>query len=255
MKINLTRPLAFIDLETTGTNIATDRIVEMAMLIIKPDQSRESHVWRMNPEIPISAEATRVNGITNDDVKDCKKFSELAEEISSRLRECDLAGYNSNKFDVPVLMEEFARAKVAFNIDGRKLIDVQNIFHKMEKRTLSAAYKFYCDKDLTNAHAAAADTSATFEVLEAQLDRYPDLKNEIDFLAEFSTMNKNVDLGGRIIMNEQAIEVFNFGKHKGRPVAEVFFKLDPSYFDWMMKGDFSTDTKNVITRLKERGKK
>jgi DNA polymerase-3 subunit epsilon len=173
----------------------------------------------------------------------------LATEINTFLGGCDLAGYNSNKFDIPLLLEEFTRADVMFDLNSRKLVDVQNIFHKMELRTLGAAYKFYCDKDLTNAHSAEADTMATFEVLLAQLQKYESLKNDMDFLAEFSTVHRNVDLAGRIVKNEKGEEVFNFGKHKGKTVSEVF-KKDPSYYDWMMQGDFATNTKNVITQLR-----
>ncbi len=251
MNLILKRPLAFIDLETTGINVVTDRIVEIAILRANPNGSSDTKEWRVNPTIPIPPEVTRVHGIKDEDVKDCPTFIDLAKDIYTFISNADIAGYNSNKFDVPLLIEEFTRAGIILDLSTRKLIDVQNIFHKMEKRTLGAAYKFYCDKDLTNAHSAGADTNATFEVLKAQLDKYPDLKNDVDALAQFSSMNRNVDLSGRIVFNEQGMEVFNFGKHKGKTVKDVFTK-DQSYYDWMMKGEFATDTKNVITRLRLR---
>jgi len=251
MNLNLKRPLAFIDLETTGTNIISDRIVEIAVLRILPNGGKASKEWRVNPTVPIPAEVTRVHGIKDEDVKDCPTFNDLAKEIYAFLSNSDIAGYNSNRFDIPLLIEEFTRAGVTMDLTSRKLVDVQNIFHKMEKRTLGAAYKFYCDKNLENAHSAGADTHATYEVLKAQLDKYPDLVNDVDALAQFTSMNRNVDLSGRIIFNEKGEEVFNFGKHKGKTVKEVFTK-DQSYYDWMMKGDFATETKNVITRLRLR---
>jgi DNA polymerase-3 subunit epsilon len=251
MNLHLKRPLAFIDLETTGINVVTDRIIEIGIHRVNPSGGEDSKVWRVNPGMPIPYVVTLVHGIKDEDVKDSPLFSALAKEIYSFIAECDIAGYNSNKFDVPMLLEEFTRAGVNFDLSTRKLIDVQNIFHKMEKRTLAAAFKFYCDKDLAGAHGAAADSHATYEVLKAQLDKYPDLKNDMDALAEFSSMNKNVDLSGRIVFNEHGVEVFNFGKHKGKAVKEIFTK-DQSYYDWMMKGEFATDTKNVITRLRLR---
>lgn len=251
MDLILKRPLAFIDLETTGTNVVSDRIVEIAILKVNPNGSKESKEWKVNPTIPIPAEVSKVHGITDEDVKNEPTFSQLVKEINAMLANCDLAGYNSNRFDIPLLIEEFSRAGMNLDLSNRKLVDVQNIFHKMEKRTLGAAYKFYCDKDLVNAHSAGADTAATYEVLMAQLDKYPDLKNDVDALAQFTNMNKNVDLSGRIVFNEKGEEVFNFGKHKGKPVKDVFLQ-DQSYYDWMMKGEFATDTKNVITRLRLR---
>ncbi|MEO0311249.1 MAG: hypothetical protein RIQ89_906 [Bacteroidota bacterium] len=249
MKLQLKRPLLFLDLETTGVNVGSDRIIEMAILKLHVDGSQEQHLFRFNPTIPIPIEVSKVHGIYDADIANEPAFNDKAKEIYQLFFNCDLAGYNSNKFDVPLLIEEFNRAGIAFEMYGRKLVDVQNIFHKMEKRTLAAAYKFYCDKDLINAHSALADTTATFEVLMQQLDKYTDLQPSVEFLSEFSTMHRAVDLAARIVMNEQNKEVFNFGKYKGKTVAAVF-KSDPSYYDWMMKGDFATDTKNVITRLR-----
>jgi DNA polymerase-3 subunit epsilon len=249
MNLQLKRPIVFLDLETTGVNIATDRILEIALLKVHPGGKTESKIHRINPTIPIPAESTKVHKITDEDVKDKPTFKELAQEFNTFLGGCDMAGYNSNKFDIPLLIEEFTRAGIDFVLADRKLVDVQNIFHKMEQRTLSAAYKFYCNKDLTNAHSAEADTMATFEILISQLERYDSLTNDIDFLAQFSSVNKNVDLAGRIVLNDAGEEVFNFGKYKGKSVRDVF-KAEPSYYDWMMKGDFATNTKNVITQIR-----
>jgi DNA polymerase-3 subunit epsilon len=249
MELQLRRPLVFLDLETTGTNIGTDRIVEIALLKVHPGGKQENKAHRINPTIPIPAESTRIHGISDDDVRDKPTFSQLSQELLAFLGGCDLAGYNSNKFDIPLLIEEFTRSGVDFPIADRKLVDVQNIFHKMEQRTLSAAFKFYCDKELVNAHSAEADTSATYEILLSQLDRYESLKNDVDYLAQFSSMNRNVDLAGRIVYSEAGDEVFNFGKYKGKSVRDVF-RSEPSYYDWMMKGDFSTNTKNVITQIR-----
>ncbi len=249
MELQLKRPLVFLDLETTGINIGTDRIIEIALLKALPGGKVESKCWRVNPTIPIPAESTKVHHITDEDVKDAPTFKDLSKELHTFMGGCDLAGYNSNKFDIPILIEEFTRAGIDFDLTDRKLVDVQNIFHKMEQRTLSAAYKFYCNKDLVNAHSAEADTLATFEVLLSQLSRYETLKNDVDFLAQFSSISKNVDLAGRVVMNDANVEVFNFGKYKGQPVRDVF-KKEPSYYDWMMKGDFATNTKNVITQIR-----
>jgi DNA polymerase-3 subunit epsilon len=249
MKLNLKRPLVFIDLEATGLNVGSDRIVEIALLKIQPNGNSESKVYKVNPTIPIPDETSKIHGIYDNDVKDCPTFCVLSRELNAFMGGCDLAGYNSNKFDIPMLIEEFTRCNVLFDISTRKLIDVQNIFHKMEQRTLSAAYQFYCKKNLVNAHSAEADTTATFEILEAQLDRYESLKNDIDFLSELSSISKNVDLAGRIVFNEKGEEVFNFGKYKGRKVQEIF-SVEPSYYDWMMKGDFASNTKTVITQLR-----
>jgi len=247
--LSLKRPLVFIDLEATGVNVGADRIVEIALLKIHPSGTKESKRYLINPTIPIPEVVTKIHGITDEQVKDAPKFADVAKEVHAFLGGCDLAGYNSNKFDIPMLIEEFTRAGVLFDISVCKLVDVQNIFHKMEQRTLSAAYKFYCNKNLEGAHTAEADTNATFEVLIAQLEKYDSLKGDVDFLSQFSTMHRNVDLAGRIVMSEEGIEVFNFGKHKGKPVREVF-KKDASYYEWIMQGDFATNTKNVITQLR-----
>ncbi|MBK6445545.1 MAG: 3'-5' exonuclease [Bacteroidetes bacterium] len=252
MQLQLKKPIVFLDLETTGVNVGADRIVEIALLKVYPNGNKDSKCMRINPTIPIPLEASKIHGIYDKDISECPTFQDAAKDINAFLGGSDLAGYNSNKFDIPLLIEEFTRVGIHFDLNDRKLIDVQNIFHKMEQRTLAAAYKFYCDKDLIDAHTAEADTTATYEVLLSQLDKYESLKNDVDFLAQFSTVTRNVDLAGRIVFNEKGEEVFNFGKYKGRLVKEVF-KSEPSYYDWMMKGDFATNTKNVITalRLKE----
>jgi DNA polymerase III subunit epsilon len=249
MKLKLNRPIAFFDLETTGVNVGSDRIVEIAVLKVHPDGKKELLNQRVNPTIPIPPASSAIHGIFDKDVLDKPTFAQMGHKLADFLKNCDLAGYNSNKFDVPLLVEEFLRAEVDFDIKGRKLVDVQNIFHLMEPRTLSGAYKFYCSKDLTNAHQAEADIIATYEVLEAQLEKYQDLQNDVNFLAEFSSRSNNADLAGRIIFNEKGIEVFNFGKHKDKIVADVF-KMEPSYYDWMMNGDFPLSTKKVITAIR-----
>ena len=241
--------MVFIDLETTGVNVGADRIVEISLLKIFPNGNREGKTMKINPTIPIPAETTKIHHITDDDVKDCPTFKDMAKDIYAFIGGCDLAGYNSNKFDIPLLIEEFTRVGLHLDLSQLKLIDVQNIFHKMEQRTLSAAYKFYCDKSLENAHSAEADTLATFEVLSAQLERYDSLQNDVTFLSQFSSITKNVDLAGRIVFNEKGEETFNFGKYKGKLVSDIF-KTDTSYYDWMMKGDFATNTKNVITQIR-----
>lgn len=249
MELNLTKPIIFFDLETTGVNFQTDRIVEISYIKIHPNGTEESRTIRVNPERPIPAEATAVHHITDEDVANERTFKEIARELARIFTGCDIGGFNSNKFDIPLLMEEFIRAGVDdFDPSRCRLIDVQTIFHKMEQRTLVAAYKFYCEKDLEDAHSAQADTRATYEVLKAQLDRYPSLKNDIDFLSDFSTQKKNVDLAGRIVYNEQGCETFNFGKHKGKTVNEVF-ATDPNYCDWIQKSDFAENTKRVVLRL------
>lgn len=249
MELKLKRPLVFLDLETTGVNVGSDRIIEIALLKVHPGGAKESKNFKLNPTIPIPLESSKIHGIYDKDVVNCPTFADMAAEFNHFLGGCDLAGYNSNKFDIPLLIEEFTRCGIHFDLVGRKLIDVQNIFHKMEQRTLSAAYKFYCNKDLLNAHTAEADTMATFEVLSAQLEKYEALKNDVDFLSDFSSVTKNVDLAGRIVFNENGVEVFNFGKYKGKVVLDVF-KTEPSYYDWMMKGDFATNTKTVITQIR-----
>ena len=254
MELKLKRPIVFLDLETTGVDPAKDRIVEISLVKVQPDGSKEVKTRRINPGMPIPPESTAIHGIADDDVKDEPRFEQIAKSLAAYMEGCDLAGYNSNRFDIPVLAEEFLRAGVDVDLKKRRFIDVQNIFHKMEQRTLVAAYKFYCDKDLTNAHSAEADTLATYEVLKAQLDRYDNLENDIDFLAEFSTRNESADYAGRILYNEKGEEVFGFGKHKGRCVAEIF-ESEPSYYNWMMNGDFPLYTKKVITEIRLRGSK
>jgi DNA polymerase-3 subunit epsilon len=250
--LKLTRPIAFFDLETTGLNVGYDRIVEISILKVHPDGEKKVKTLRINPGIPISPESTAIHRISDEDVKDAPSFKEVAHDLFRFLEGCDLAGFNSNKFDIPMLVEEFLRVDIEFEIKGRKLIDVQNIFHQMEQRTLAAAYKFYCNKNLENAHSAEADIHATHEILEAQLERYAEtLKNDIHFLHEFSYRTKSVDLAGRIVYNNKGVEVFNFGKHNGKPVEEVF-RMEPSYYDWMMKGDFPLYTKKVITSIRLR---
>ena len=254
MELNLRNPLIFFDLETTGVNAAKDKIVEISYIKVYPNGKEESNTIRINPGRHIPEEATAVHHITDDDVKNCPSLKDVAKELSRVFEGCDIAGFNSNRFDLPLLVEEFLTAGVNSDMTKRKFIDVQTIFHKMEQRTLVAAYKFYCGKNLEDAHSADADTRATYEVLKAQLDRYPSLQNDVDFLSEFSTQNKNVDFAGRIIYNDKNVEVFNFGKHKGCPVEEVFRTIDRGYYDWMMQGDFPQNTKNVITNIKLRCK-
>ena len=250
MELKLKRPIAFFDLETTGINITKDRIVEISILKISPKGKEETLTQRVNPTIPISPQSSEIMGIYDDDVKDCKTFSEIAKDISNFIKGCDLGGFNSNRFDVPILVEEFLRADVDFDISKRKLVDSQVIFHKMEQRTLTAAYKFYCQKDLIDAHTAEADTRATYEVLKCQLDMYKDtLENDIDKLSKFSEQSRNVDFAGRIVYNEDDVEVFNFGKNKGKPVIEIF-KKEPNYYNWMMGADFPLYTKKVLTAIK-----
>lgn len=252
MNLRLTKPICFFDLETTGTAIGVDRIVEIAILKLMPDGTRQIKTRRFNPEMPIPETASKIHGITNEDVKDAPTFKQAGHEIAAFMNGSDLGGYNSNKFDIPMLVEEFMRCEIAFDMKGRRCVDVQNIFHKLEPRNLAAAYKFYCNKEIENAHQAESDIRATVEVMEAQLDRYASvLKNDVDFLHEFTVVSNNVDLAGRIVYNEQKEEVFNFGKHKGKKVVEVF-ENEPSYYDWMMKGDFPQQTKQVITSLRLR---
>jgi DNA polymerase-3 subunit epsilon len=249
MKLNLKNPLIFFDLETTGINIATDRIVEIAYLKVGVNGSEVSRTILVNPGMPIPANATEIHGISDEDVKDAPTFNEVARNLVKEIEGCDLAGYNSVKFDIPLLAEEFLRAGVDIDLMRRKFVDVQVIFMKMEPRTLSAAYKFFLGKEMENVHTAAGDARATYEVLQAQLDRYPGLENEIGKLAEFSAHNRNVDFAGRIIFDDNDVEVFNFGKYKGQPVREVF-KKDPGYYSWMMNGEFPLHTKKVLTNIK-----
>ncbi len=251
MNLNLKRPLAFIDLETTGINVTNDRIVELSVLKVSPNGKEEWMTTRVNPEMPIPPKSTAIHHITDDDVARAPVFREIARNLASFLEGCDLAGYNAIKFDIPVLAEEFLRTNIDFNFLKRKYVDVQVIFHKKEQRTLSAAYQFYCKKELEDAHSSKADTEATFEVLKCQLDRYDDLENDIDKLSDFSSFNNNVDFAGRIILDENGVEVFNFGKYKEKPV-EVVFREDPAYYSWMMNGEFPLYTKKVLTELKLR---
>jgi DNA polymerase-3 subunit epsilon len=266
MQLKLNRPLVFFDLETTGINIASDRIVEISLLKIHVNGEKESKTMRINPGIPIPIASSLVHGIYDKDIKDAPLFKDVAANISKFIESCDLAGYNSNKFDIPLLAEELLRADIDFDLKNRKLVDVQNIFHLMEQRTLSAAYKFYCNKEIINAHSAEADVSATHEVLLAQLQRYENtqlkdekgnlynpVKNEVNALSELSMRSRNADLAGRIIFNQKGQEVFSFGKHKDKTVEEVFTK-EPSYYSWMMDGDFPLYTKKVITQIRLRMK-
>lgn len=252
MQLNLKNPLVFFDLETTGIDIVKDRIIEISYVKVFPNGKEESKTMRINPGMPIPPASTAIHGITDDDVKDCPLFKNIAKQLAAQIEGCDLAGYNSNRFDIPLLAEEFLRAGVDIDLTRRKFIDVQTIFYKMEQRTLAAAYKFYCQKSLENAHTAAADTMATYEVLKAQLDRYPELKNDVTFLSEFSSFTNNVDFAGRMVYNEKNQEVFNFGKYKGRLVEEVL-KQEPAYYSWMMNGDFPLNTKQKLTEIKLRG--
>lgn len=252
MQLNLRNPLVFFDLETTGISIVRDRIVEISFVKVFPNGKEESYTRRVNPGMPIPSESTAIHGITDDDVKDCPVFKEIAKSLAAQIEGCDLAGYNSNRFDIPMLAEEFLRADVEIDLNRRKFVDVQTIFHKMEQRTLGAAYKFYCNKSLENAHTAEADTVATYEVLKAQLDRYPDLKNDVAYLSQFSSFNDNVDFAGRMIYNDKGEEIINFGKYKGRLVTEVL-KTDLGYYAWIMNGDFTLNTKKMLTEIKLRG--
>lgn len=252
MTLNLKNPLVFFDLETTGINISKDRIVEISLLKVHPNGKEEVKTRRINPEMPIPPQATAIHGITDEDVKDCPTFKQVAKSLADILEGCDIAGFNSNRFDVPMLSEEFLRAGVDFDPGKRKFVDVQVIYHRKEPRTLEAAYKFYCDKALDNAHSAEADTRATYEVLKSQLKHYDDLENDIEFLSkEFSSFNDNVDFAGRMIYDEKGVEVFNFGKHKGKPVAQVL-RNEPSYYSWMMDGDFPLNTKQALTKIRLR---
>ncbi len=254
MKLNLRRPMVFFDLETTGTNIATDRIVEISVVKVMPDGEEITRTRRINPEMPIPAEATAVHHITDEDVKDCPTFRQVAKSLCEFMVGCDFCGFNSNRFDLPLLAEELIRAGVDVDFFKRaKYVDVQNIFHKKEERTLVAAYRFYCGKELEDAHSASADTMATYEVLCSQLDKYSDLENSVEYLSEFSSRGKSADFAGRIGINDKGVEVFNFGKYRDVSVEEVFRK-EPSYYDWIMNGDFPNYTKKIFTEIKLRFK-
>lgn len=264
MKLNLKRPLAFFDLETTGVNIGKDRIVEISVIKIHPDETEEVKTWRVNPQIPIPLESSLVHGIYDEDIKNELPFKEVGHHVAAFLGESDLAGYNSNKFDIPMLMEEFLRSEIDFDLENRHFVDVQNIFHQMEQRTLRAAYQFYCGKDIVNAHSAEADTRATMEVLIAQIAKYEGAEwenkkgiktvpvvNDVEALHQFSNLSKPVDFAGRMVFNEAGEEVFNFGKHKGKRVEDVF-QLEPSYYAWMMQGDFPLYTKRSLEIIYKR---
>lgn len=248
MELNLKKPIIFFDLETTGTNITHDRIVEISVIKIMPNGEEREYTKRINPEMPIPAEATAVHHITDADVADAPTFKQLASQLAKGFEGCDIAGFNSNRFDVPMLAEEFARAGVDFDFSRARFIDVQTIFHKKEQRTLVAAYRFYCGKELDGAHSANADTRATYEVLKAQLDRYDDLPNDMEELSRYSAPTRNVDLMGRIVLNDKDVPVINFGKYKGQPVIDVL-RRDPGYYSWIQQGDFSGDTKRTFTRF------
>ncbi|MDR0713460.1 MAG: 3'-5' exonuclease [Bacteroidales bacterium] len=249
MKLSLKKSLIIFDLETTGMNIAQDRIVELSYLKIFPDRREESKTYRINPTVPIPEEVSAIHGIRDEDVKNAPTFKEIAKTLVVAFEGCDFAGYNSNKFDLPLLAEEFLRADVKFDLKKHKFIDVQVIFYKREQRTLSAAYRFYCGKELNNAHSAEVDARATYEVLQSQLDMYDDLPNDVERLSEYSAHTRAVDFVGRIILNDQNEEIFNFGKYKNQKVADILEK-DPSFYSWMMNGDFPQYTKNVLTNLK-----
>lgn len=264
MELNLKKPLALFDLETTGLSVSNDRLIEISILKVTPEGKEEQRTWRVNPAMPIPAESIKFHGITDEDVANAPLFKEIGHEISQFLQGCDLAGYNVLKFDLPMLVEEFLRHDIPFDISGRSLIDVQNIFMKMEPRTLKGAYRFFCDKELSDAHSAEADTRATYEVLKAQLSRYENadyedidgnisqpVVNDMKALHTFSSHHRNADLNGQIIFNDNEQETFNFGKHKGKTVEEVFTK-EPAYYNWMMKGDFPLFTKRLITTIKLR---
>ena len=249
MNLKISKPICFFDLETTGVNVSRDRIVEISILKVFPNGNKESKTWLVNPEIPIPSEVSKIHGITNDMVKEEPSFKVIAHDIKSMINNSDLAGFNSNKFDIPLLAEEFLRSKLDFNLENILTIDVQNIFHKMEQRTLSAAYQFYCGKSLENAHSSKADTLATFEVLEAQIEKYDDLQSDVNFLSDFSRRGKNVDLAGFIKYNEHDIPCFSFGKHRGKTVDYVL-ENESGYFGWLLNADFPMYTKKVLTKLR-----
>ena len=251
MQLNLNKPICFFDLETTGINITKDRIVEISILKVNPDGSEEKKTWLVNPEMSIPEVVVDVHGITNEKVANEPTFKELAKEINSWIKDADLGGFNSNRFDIPLLAEEMLRAGVDFDMKNRQSVDVQTIFHKMEQRTLTAAFKFYCDKSLEDAHSAEADTMATYEVLKAQLDRYDDLENDTAFLADFSSRKKIADFAGFIAYDKEGDECFSFGKHKGKKVTEILEK-EPGYFGWLLSADFPLYTKKVLTAIKLR---
>jgi len=250
MKLTLSRPIAFIDLETTGINISTDKIIELAIVKILPDGTKQVKRKLLNPQMPIPKSSTDVHGITDEMVKDAPTFKQVANEVKQFLDNCDMGGYNSNRFDVPMLIEEFLRIGLDFSVDGRKMVDVQKVFHLMEQRTLGAAYKFYCSKTLEGAHSAEVDATATWEILLAQVERYENIGTTIESIVKFTGEDDIVDFSRRFI-KVNGIEVFNFGKHKGKAVTDVL-KAEPQYYDWMMKGDFAMNTKQKLTEILNR---
>lgn len=249
MKIKLSKPICFFDLETTGINISKDRIVEISILKVYPNSNKESRTWLVNPEISIPSEVSKIHGITNEMVINEPNFKKIGSQVKEMINNCDLGGFNSNKFDIPLLAEEFLRSNIDFDLEKIKCIDVQNIFHKMEKRTLGAAYKFYCKKDLIDAHSSKADTLATYEVLEAQIEKYSELENNVTFLSEFSSRNRTVDLAGFIIYDQNNVPCFSFGKHKGKSV-DFIIDNEPGYFGWILNSDFPMYTKKILTKLR-----
>lgn len=255
MKLNLKNPIIFFDLETTGVDVSKDRIVEICYIKVWPNGNEVSRTMRINPGMHIPEQSSAVHGIKDEDVKDCPLFKEVAKDIANDFQGCDIAGFNSNRFDLPMLAEEFLRAQVDIDLTRHRAIDVQVIYHKLEQRTLSAAYKFYCNAELVNAHSALADTRATYEILQAQLDRYPDvLQNDMEFLSQFSSFTRNVDFAGRMVYDDAGNEIINFGKYKGEKVETVLAR-DPGYYAWIMNGDFPLNTKQVLTRIKLRAVK
>lgn len=251
MQLNLQRPIIFFDLETTGTNVTHDRIVEISLIKVLPTGEEMERTRRINPEMPIPAEATAVHHITDADVANEPTFKQIAKSLAEMFTDCDIAGFNSNRFDIPLLLEEFHRAGIVLDMAKTRLVDVQTIYHKMEPRNLSAAYRYYCGKNLEDAHSASADTRATLEVLKAQLDRYPDLVNDVKSLSEFSSHGRNVDFAGRLVYNDANKEVINFGKYKGQ-IAEDVLARDPGYYSWVQQGDFQQNTKDAFARIRLR---
>ncbi|MCF8716210.1 3'-5' exonuclease [Joostella atrarenae] len=251
MELNLSKPICFFDLETTGIDVAKDRVVEISILKVYPNGNKESRTWLVNPEMPIPPSSSAIHGVTDEKVANEPTFKELSKTIYNMIKDSDLAGYNSNRFDIPVLAEELLRSGIDFDMGSRVSVDVQTIFHKMEQRTLSAAYKFYCGKSLEDAHTAEADTNATYEVLKSQLDRYEELENNMKSLSEFTTRKHTADFAGFIIYNEDGEEAFSFGKHKGKRVEDVM-EQEPGYFGWLLNADFPLYTKKVLTAIKLR---
>ena len=249
MELSLTRPLCFFDLETTGVNVAKDRVVEISILKVFPNGNKESKTWLVNPEMPIPPQTTAVHGITDEKVANEPTFKQLSKDIYSMIKGSDLAGFNSDRFDIPLLAEEMLRAEIDVDFKKHLTVDVQTIFHKMEKRNLSAAYKFYCGKDLDNAHSAEADTNATYEVLKSQIEKYHELENDVSKLSAFSTRRKSVDFAGFVVVDEDGEAAFNFGKHKGKKVVEVL-EREPGYFSWLLNADFPRYTKKVLTSIR-----